>query len=245
MNPQQLLDALHATGVFSETWNQSTKKERVVQIKSYRAQLREIKANLRSVQNSIKKRYDGRNSFEAREEASQLLPYELIDSLVYKLETYLARVESGEEVSLEKIGTILYGSFDKDFWAIGTPVDAEKYELKNKLEHLHSSIKQDIAALKRKTHSYHSKSLILLGVVCCIVGLVFLFGFPQISFFDSFRDLNFVIIGTVQIILGLGLFYIFRVRREKLKKEINDLRIKIREAKAEFAKLKTTYSTLK
>ena len=248
MTPQQLLDGIHTTGILTATWNQPTKKDRVTQIRLYRAQLREVKSDLKIVQDPIKKRYDGRNSFEASQESSQLLPYEVIEKLIRQFETYLARIEAGEEIELEELGNTFYGSYEKEFWIIGSELDAQKYELKNQLEKLASSIRFLTTTLKSKISDYNSKRLLWLGTLWAIIGsTIFVVAVVTLPTYFEPDDVTIYVVvglGAFLFFYGLACIYMYRTNRNNLRNSIIELKNNLRQAKLGYVTAKKVFDEL-
>lgn len=90
---QNLLDALHALSLFTLVEDTLSKKERLARISLAKKKLRAIKRDLRQEQQTIKRRWDGRNRYEAIQEEIGLLPFGLIDTLVSELEIVVAEIE--------------------------------------------------------------------------------------------------------------------------------------------------------
>ena len=116
---ERLLAQLHEID-FPSLYNLSLPvKDRDSLVKLAKQKLKLVKRQLREEMDVIKKRWDGRNSYEAAQERLHLAPYKVLDDLIAKLEVAITELEiKGSEAKPVTFGTQLVGNFDTGEWHV-------------------------------------------------------------------------------------------------------------------------------
>jgi hypothetical protein len=131
-SPQQLLDQIHEIGIPELYEERMSEKERKARLKLAKQKLKAVKQRLRAEQTFVKGQYDGRNSGEAYLKRVELMPYELIDEVISRLEVQLTDLDTSLQLDnalpLAPIyGTLLVGGVAYGGYTISDQLGAAEW----------------------------------------------------------------------------------------------------------------------
>ncbi len=174
--PQELLNQIHATGIFALDGKKlETTEARVEQAKRLRPELRAIRARIESAQQTLK----------AQKNRNAAVPYKHLEDLLDRLEFVLRELLTDPTVKMPYYGTTFFGDAELGEWHIGTPQQAEVWKLERQeaaLADQYASLEMKLEAARKKLKSaQHALFLhkeegrgirwIVAGIVLLIIGI--------------------------------------------------------------------------
>ncbi|HLV36723.1 MAG TPA: hypothetical protein VKY59_16485 [Spirillospora sp.] len=232
-SPQQLLDQIHATGIFAlDARKLPAIEDRVEQAKRIRQQLREIRARVQAAVQS--RRVKGANR--------QLAPYEYLDEMLDKLEYALREFLTDPTTKIPYYGTVFYGDPRTGEWYLGTPEQARTWklerreqELAQQFERLQSALEETRRKLKTNRRQSAANRGVIRGAVFCVLALVLIVAGVALAL--AAQNPVFLLaglIGLLPLIVGVIGIARWNRRRRQLEAQARTLRAQGRALTAEM-----------
>lgn len=221
--PQELLNQIHATGIFMLDGRKlETTEARVEQARRLRPELRAIRTRVETAQQALK----------AHKNRNATVPYRHLEEILDRLEQSLREFLTDPTVKIPFYGTTFFGDTESGEWHIGTPQQAQTWQLERQeaaLAEHYANLEVKVEAARKKLKSAQHALFLQKeegrGIRLMVIGAVLLVAGIAAALATQIMPLLAIsTVGVLLLVIGVIRYRRWNTRTSQIRTQAEKLR---------------------